>query len=99
MAAQFADYLIYTEEDPAHEDPRAIAEELAANTPADTPCEIIIDREQAIIRAFEVAGENDAVVCLLAKGDETRQHRGDSFPEVKSDLHIARECLGVAQDA
>ncbi|WP_455163065.1 Mur ligase family protein [Slackia exigua] len=99
VAAQFADYLIYTEEDPAHEDPRAIAEELAANTPADTPCEIIVDREQAIIRAFEVAGENDAVVCLLAKGDETRQHRGDSFPEVKSDLHIARECLGVAQDA
>ena len=58
-----------------------------------------LDREQGIIRAFEVAGENDAVVCLLAKGDETRQHRGDSFPEVKSDLHIARECLGVAQDA
>lgn len=29
----------------------------------------------------------------VAKGDETRQHRGDEYPEVKSDLALAREVL------
>ena len=72
-----------------------ICDELAAHTPAGVAYRIICDREQAVAAAFEDARAHDgeSVVLLLAKGDETRQHRGDEYPEVKSDLALAREIL------
>ena len=95
VAGAYADLLIYTEEDPAHEAVEDICAELAANTPAGVAYEVIPDREAAVARALRtaLAGERPSVVLLLAKGDETRQHRGDSYPEVKSDLSLAREIL------
>ena len=98
-AAPHSDLLIFTEEDPAHDSVREICEQLAAATPAGTPYEIIEDREAAIKRAVELAheefdaGMRKSVLLLLAKGDETRQHRGDDYLEVKSDLQIARALL------
>lgn len=95
VAGAYADLLIYTEEDPAHEAVEDICAELAANTPAGVAHKIIPDREEAVTRALRtaLADERPSVVLLLAKGDETRQHRGDSYPEVKSDLSLAREIL------
>ena len=54
---------------------------MADATPAGTPYEVILDREAAVRRATELAyeGEGPAIVCLLAKGDETRQHEGNDF--------------------
>lgn len=95
VAGRYADLIIYTEEDPAHERVEDICAELAANTPAGVAHEEIHDREAAVARAFEAAGSGPAVVLLLAKGDETTQHRGDEYPEVKSDLALAREILGA----
>lgn len=95
VAAEYADLIVYTEEDPAHERVEDICAELAANTPAGVAHEEVFDREAAVRRAFEAAGAGPAVVLLLAKGDETRQHRGDEYPEVKSDLALAREILGA----
>lgn len=96
VAGKYADLIIYTEEDPAHERVEDICAQLATNTPTGVAHEEICDREAAIARAFEFAreaGEAGAVVLLLAKGDETRQHRGDEYPEVKSDLHVAKETM------
>lgn len=96
VAGAYADLIIYTEEDPAHESVESICADLAAHTPASVAHEIICDREAAIARAFAAAqdcGEAGAVILLLAKGDETRQHRGDEYPEVKSDLTVARELM------
>lgn len=95
VAGAYADLLIYTEEDPAHEAVEDICAELAANTPAGVAYEIIPDREEAVVYALHtaLADKRPSVVLLLAKGDETRQHRGDSYPEVKSDLSLAREIL------
>lgn len=95
VAGKYADLIIYTEEDPAHERVEDICAELAAHTPAGVAHEVICDREEAVAHALEVAreGVDDAVVLLLAKGDETRQHRGDDYPEVESDLSIARRFL------
>ena len=70
-----------------------ICAELAANTPEGVAHEEIYDREAAVRRAFEAAQGEPSVVLLLAKGDETTQHRGDEYPEVKSDLTLAREIL------
>ena len=95
VAGAYADLLIYTEEDPAHEAVEDICAELSANTPAGVAHRIIPDREEAVAHALHtaLADKQPSVVLLLAKGDETRQHRGDSYPEVKSDLSLAREIL------
>lgn len=98
VAGEYADLIIYTEEDPAHERVEDICAELASNTPAGVAHEVICDREVAVRRALEAGMDapEGAVVLLLAKGDETRQHRGDDYPEVKSDLALAREFLGAS---
>ena len=95
VAGKYADLIIYTEEDPAHERVEDICAELSAHTPAGVEHEVIYDREEAVADALDVAraGTSDAVVLLLAKGDETRQHRGDEYPEVESDLSIAKRLL------
>ena len=54
---------------------------------------MILDREKAVRRAVELAyaGEGPAIVCLLAKGDETRQHEGDLFVPCRTDGEIFLE--------
>lgn len=95
VAGAYADHLVFTEEDPAHDRVEDICEELVGNTPEGVSCEVILDREEAVIATLEraLAAPEPSVVLLLAKGDETRQHRGDEYPEVKSDLALAREAL------
>ena len=92
-AAKWADHLIYTEEDPAHEPVAEICAQMAAATPEGASYEVICDREEAIYRAAQLAfeGEGPAVVCLLAKGDETRQHVGDDFVPCRTDGEVFRE--------
>ena len=86
-ASKWADLLIYTEEDPAHERVEDICAEMAANTPAGQDHIVICDREKAIEYAVDVAVDSGrpSLVCLLAKGDETRQHVGDEYPEMVPD--------------
>ncbi len=86
-AAKWADVLIYTEEDPAYDPVEEICAQMAEATPKGARYEVICDREEAIARSVELAFgfEQGAVVCLLAKGDETRQHRGSEFVPVESD--------------
>ena len=86
-AAKWSDVIIYTEEDPAYDPVEEICAQMAEATPDGTRYEVICDREEAIARSVELAFEFEqgAVVCLLAKGDETRQHRGSQFVPVESD--------------
>ena len=92
-AAKWADYLIYTEEDPANEAVEEICAQMVAATPAGVPYEVICDREEAVRRATELAyaGDGPAIVCLLAKGDETRQHEGNAFMPCRTDCEIFLE--------
>ena len=94
-AARFADFLIYTEEDPAHERVEDICAEMARNTPAGTRYVVEPDREQAIRLAVReaLADPEPSIVCLLAKGDETRQHRGDEYPAMVPDGTVFRTAL------
>lgn len=95
VAGAYADHLVYTEEDPAHDRVEDICAELVKNTPAGVSHEVILDREEAVRTVLEraLACGEPSVVLLLAKGDEETMHRGDEYPEVKSDLAIAREVL------
>lgn len=98
-AAKWGDHLIYTEEDPGPEDPADICRDMAAATPAGTSFEIILDREEAIYHAVElgVHGEGPALVCLLAKGDEDYQHRGNGYEPCRTDGEVFFEAMKKLQ--
>lgn len=98
-AAPHSDLLIFTNEDPAHEDPEKICRELAANVPDGTPYRVIVDRAEAIRTAFEEArgdyarADAPTIVLLLAKGDEELMHVGDAFVPIESDLTLAHRMI------
>ena len=94
-AAKWADYLIYTEEDPANDSLEEICREMSEATPEGVAHEVIYDREEAIARGVQLAyeGEGPAILCLLAKGDETRQHEGNDFVPCRTDAEIFLEAI------
>lgn len=90
-ASQFVDRVILTTDDPWTEDPADICREMEASLPEGFPHEIVIDREKAAARAFELAESSGkrAVVLLLAKGVETTQHVANGYAPVTSDADLA----------
>jgi len=70
IASQFADKIILTNEDPYHEKPAQIINEIAIGIPKIfTDFEIIIDRKRAIKKAVQVAKKDD-IVLITGKGHE-----------------------------
>lgn len=82
--SDLADRVILTADDPAQEDPYAIAQEIAAA--ASKPCEILVDRGQAVLAAIEGCSR-PAIILVAGKGDELIQkgpnggedYEGDAF--------------------
>lgn len=74
-AAKGADLAIVTSDNPRHEEPAVIADEIEAGMGA-VPRERILDRREAIARAIEIATPDD-VILVAGKGHETYQIRGD----------------------
>jgi len=70
-----ADIVILTSDNPRHEDPERILDDLAAGL-GDTPHDRLADRRAAIERALSTARPGDTVV-LAGKGHETYQVIGD----------------------
>ncbi len=102
IAAQFADYAVFTNEDPRFEDADAILREIAAGaTPhgwhdgQDYWC--IADRATAITHAFRVAASGDTV-ALIGKGHENSIIiGGDAVPwDEASAARAALRHLGYA---
>lgn len=100
-AHAWCDYVILTEDDPGPEDPLALAREVEPML-LDTPHEIIIQRSDAIRRAFEVAeeitGEGGVAVCALGKGDETDTVIGGKCVPYETDAYFVRQGI-AAYDA
>ena len=94
IAARFSDYIVLTSDDPWTEDPLDICHEMERALPEGFPHEIVVDREKAAERAFELAEGRKSVVLLLAKGHEAYQHNRDGFVPCVSDCELARR--GVA---
>lgn len=69
---EYADYAIFTYEDPRSEDPYEIIKQMVSEVEDDSKYEIVVDRSLAIKRAIDIAGEND-IVLVLGKGNETYQ--------------------------
>ena len=94
VAARYADYVVLTADDPWTEDPLDICHEMERALPEGYPHEVVIDREAAAARAFELAEGEKSVVLLLAKGHEAYQLTREGFVPCVSDCELARR--GVA---
>jgi UDP-N-acetylmuramoyl-L-alanyl-D-glutamate--2,6-diaminopimelate ligase len=77
-AARYSDFLVVTSDNPRHESPQKIIDEVTAGVPAHIPCETFTDRREAIEFALTEAREGDTVL-LAGKGHETYQVIGDDY--------------------
>jgi UDP-N-acetylmuramoyl-L-alanyl-D-glutamate--2,6-diaminopimelate ligase len=95
-AAEFADVVIVTSDNPRHENPHDIIASIVAGAVASGVHPTVEpDRRAAIALALEMAETGDAVV-LAGKGHETTQTIGDTAHPF-DDRVVARELLGGAQ--
>jgi UDP-N-acetylmuramoyl-L-alanyl-D-glutamate--2,6-diaminopimelate ligase len=97
VASRLSDVLVITSDNPRHEDPVRIIEEIQRGITPDTRKEnaalfAIPDRREAIEKAIAVARPGD-LVLLAGKGHEKYQIVGDEHVPF-DDVAIARELLG-----
>ena len=76
IAAELADDIVLTDDNPRSESPQAIVADIAAGIPAGKPYRIEHDRERAIRDALTAAVGRDVVV-IAGKGHEDYQIYGD----------------------
>ena len=89
-AAEEADVVIVTSDNPRSEDPLAIIAEVVAGAPP-AAVDVEPDRRAAIVRALEQARDDDVVV-IAGKGHELGQEIGGSTRPF-DDRVVAREAL------
>lgn len=76
IAAEYADRLIITTDNPRHEPGQQTIDDVRRGVPRDKDCEEYTDRRQAIHRALETAQPGD-LIALCGKGHEDYQAIGD----------------------
>jgi UDP-N-acetylmuramoyl-L-alanyl-D-glutamate--2,6-diaminopimelate ligase len=89
VAAELADHVIVTDDNPRSEEPSAIRAAVMAGAP---DAEEIGGRRAAIAAAIQMAGADD-IVLLAGKGHEQGQIIGDRVLPF-DDVTVARECAG-----
>lgn len=92
IAADLADLVFITNDNPRSEDPEAIIAEILAGTDADRGITVIPDRREAIKEAMKNAQKGDSLL-IAGKGHEAIQIIGDRRVPF-SDIDVAEECLG-----
>jgi len=95
VAEKYADRIIVTTDNPRHEDPQAIVDEVLSGFSSLEKVEVILDRRQAIDIAISNAQPGD-VVLLAGKGHETSQIVGDVHIAF-DDRRVAREMLAARE--
>ncbi len=92
-AAEHADLVVITSDNPRHEDPQAIVDAAATGVPTARRdrVHIEIDRRTAIGYAIDLAEPGDIIV-VAGKGHETTQTIGDTVLAF-DDRHVARDLL------
>lgn len=78
IAAQYADLVIITSDNPRSEDPQIIIDEILQGIPCDKQCKVVCDpdRERAIIKAY-AHSKSYSVIMLLGKGPDEYQLIGN----------------------
>lgn len=96
VAVEGADLAIVTTDNPRHESPDTIIDEIVPGL-ASGSYEVIVDRRTAIARALELAGEGDAIL-LAGKGHEEYQIVGDERRPFDEAV-VVRELLAETREA
>lgn len=91
VADTYCDHIILTNEDPYDEDPQKIVNEMKAAI-SKKPCEIIMDRREAIRKAISLARPGDAVL-ISGKGTDPYIMGPNGTKTPWSDSRVAREEL------
>jgi UDP-N-acetylmuramyl-tripeptide synthetase len=95
LAAQYAEVIIATSDNPRSEDPSAILREIEAGIRdairPDACYEVIVDRREAIAKALHAARPDD-VVIIAGKGHETYQVLKDKVIDF-DDREVVRELI------
>lgn len=76
VAAQYADQVVVSDDNPRHEDPQQIIAEIAAGFPTDYEATVMRDRAEAIAHVIRQARCGD-VVLVAGKGHESFQLVGE----------------------
>ena len=92
-AAQFADRLVITDDNPRSEKPEAIVAEIRAGLPKGHAAQVIHDRAAAITAAVQAAKQGDVVV-VAGKGHEITQTYGTDVRPF-SDRDFVRALVGA----
>ena len=88
-ASSLADYTIITSDNPDHEDPDEIIDEIMMHFDKSKPHEIITDRTDAVRKAVRMAKDGD-IVLFAGKGHETYQLiKGKKVPFSERDIILA----------
>lgn len=88
LAADNADTVILTTDDPYDEDPKKIIDEIAVSAPNALK---VLDRREAIAKALSLAGENDLVLITGKGSEQTMAVKNGYIPW--DDRKVAREEL------
>jgi UDP-N-acetylmuramoyl-L-alanyl-D-glutamate--2,6-diaminopimelate ligase len=91
IADNYCEEAILTDEDPYDDDPREIVEDMAKYF-KNKKTEIVMDRREAISKAFQKAKSGD-VVIITGKGTDPYIMRKNGEKEKWSDAEVAREEL------
>lgn len=91
IADKYCARIILTNEDPYDEDPQKIVDEMRTAI-TEKPCEIIMDRRQAIAKAISYARLGD-VVLISGKGTDPYIMGSNGSKTPWSDVNVAREEL------
>ncbi len=90
-AERYADHIVVTSDNPRHEDPRAIIEQIVDGLAEPGAAETFVDRREAIAHAVMRAGVDD-VILIAGKGHESCQIVGDKYLPF-DDRDVARALL------
>jgi UDP-N-acetylmuramoyl-L-alanyl-D-glutamate--2,6-diaminopimelate ligase len=94
-ASSHADLAVVTTDNPRHEDPNAIIDEIVAGCDGGAEVHVEPDRRAAIGLGLSLADRGD-VVLVAGKGHETTQQIGDEYLEFDDRVVIAEEAERLA---
>jgi len=93
IAMEYADYAIFTSDNPRTEDPQAILHDMTDHLSDSTDFEVITDRKHAIAQAISYA-KTDDIILIAGKGHETYQMIGTEKYDFDDRKIAARAILG-----
>jgi len=93
VAADYADLVIFTSDNPRSESPERIFEDMKRGVNSSKKIYWIVDRKEAIRKAIQIANPGD-IVCVAGKGHETYQEIGGVFYPFDDRL-VVKECLSL----